>query len=158
MAPELSSINHYEDFERGRTFVHHWGRTINEAESTSFATEYLLHQPQHFNRPYAQHLGFKDLVVPGELVFAVTLGMSVEDLSESGGPFLGADEIAFLEPVLVSDTLFASSEVLSRRASTSRPGYGVVEWRTEAKNQRGDAVIRFRRASLVRIREEQGGA
>jgi acyl dehydratase len=158
MAHAQNRINHYEDFEPGRSFVHHWGRTINEAESTAFATEYCLHQPQHFNRPYARHLGFRDLVVPAELVFAVTLGLSVEDLSESGGPFLGADEIGFLRPVLVGDTIFASSEVLARRVSTSRPGYGVVEWRTQAKNQSGELVIRFRRASLVRMRADQGGA
>lgn len=151
-------VNYFEDFEPGRKFAHHWGRTLNEAEAVSFATEYLLHQPQFFNREYARHLGFKDIVVPAQLIFAITLGMSVEDLSESGGPFLGADEIVYLEPVLVGDTLFASSEVLSRRISTSRPGYGVVEWRTRARNAQGDPVIHFRRASLVRMRNQTGGS
>lgn len=150
------TVNHFEEFTSGRQFVHHWGRTINEGESVSFATEYLLHQPQFFNREYARHLGFSDLVVPAQLVFAIALGMSVEDLSESGGPFLGADEIVYLVPVLVGDTLFSSSEVLSNRISTSRPGYGVVEWRTRARNARGDTVIHFRRTSLVRTRNETG--
>ena len=91
-----ASVNHYEDFALGRRFAHHWGRTIHEAEATSFAAEYLIHQPQHFNREYALHLGYQDIVVPGVLVFAIALGLSVEDLSESGGPFLGADEIAIV--------------------------------------------------------------
>ncbi len=152
MQDQNPSVNHFEDFPLGRTFAHHWGRTINEAESVSFATEYLLHQPQFFNREYARHLGFSDLVVPGPLVFAITLGLSVEDLSESGGPFLGADEIVFHEPVLVGDTLFARSEVVSSRVSSSRPGYGVVQWRTQARNGRGDPTIQFRRTSLVRMK------
>jgi itaconyl-CoA hydratase len=149
----ISAVNHYEDFEPGKRFAHHWGRTITDSEIVSFAAEYLIHQPQHFNREYARHLGFADLVAPAQLVFAITLGMSVEDLSESGGPFLSANEIDFLEPVIAGDTLYASSEVLSRRMSSSRPGYGIVEWRTQARNARGEPVIRYRRASLVRARQ-----
>lgn len=157
MNQQRFAINHFEDFETGRKFAHHWGRTVTEAESVAFAAEYLIHQPQHFNREYALHLGFKDLVVPAQLVFAITLGMSVEDLSESGGPFLGADEIVYLEPVLVGNTLFSSSEVISHRASGSRRGYGVVEWRTQARNATGRPVISFKRASLVRMRNVHGG-
>ena len=30
--------NRYEDFEPGRVFKHHWGRTVTESESTLFST------------------------------------------------------------------------------------------------------------------------
>jgi acyl dehydratase len=78
------------------------------------------------------------------------LGMSVDDLSESGGPFLGSDAIEFKKPVFPGDTLFASSVVVSRRPSGSRPGFGIVEWRTAGHNQHADLVICFRRTNLVR--------
>ena len=146
-------IHHFEDFEVGRRFEHHWGRTVSEAESVAFAAEWLLHEPSHFNRLYAESLGFSDIVVPTPLVFAMVLGLSVEDLSESGGPFLGADAIEALSTVHPGDTLVARSLVLSARGSSSKPEYGVVEWATEGQNQHGATVLRFRRSSLVRRRQ-----
>ncbi len=143
-------FNRYDDFSVGRRFDHHWGRTITADEAISFATEHVTHEPVRFNRLYAQHLGYDDIVVSPMLVYAIVLGMSVEDLSESGGPFLGSDGVRFLRPVYPGDTLFASSIVVSRRPSGSKQDYGIVEWETSGSNQRSDPVISFRRTNLVR--------
>ena len=149
--PETAArFNQYDDFVIGRRFDHHWGRTITAAEAISFATQHMIHEPLRFNRPYAQHLGYGDIVVSPMLVYAIVLGMSVEDLSESGGPFLGSDAVRFLEPVYPDDTLFASSIVVSRRPSGSKKDYGIVEWETCGYNQRGEPVISFRRTNFVR--------
>ena len=145
-----SRFNRYDDFSVGRRFDHHWGRTITADEAISFATQHLTHEPLRFNRLYARHLGYDDLVVCPMLVYAIVLGMSVEDLSESGGPFLGSDAVRFLEPVHPGDTLFASSLVVSRRPSGSKPDYGIVEWETSGCNQLAARVISFRRTNLVR--------
>jgi itaconyl-CoA hydratase len=145
-------LNHYEDFDVGRIFNHHWGRTITEAEAITFATENLLHEPALFNRPYAQHVGYRDIPVSSFFVYALILGLSVEDLSEAGGPFLGSDEVIFHAPVFPGDTLFASSRVLSRRLSTSRRGFGIVEWHTVGRNQNRADVVSFRRSNLVPCR------
>lgn len=147
------AVNYYEDFEPGRRFKHHWGRTITADEAVAFSTQLLLHEPRLFNRIYAKHLGYPDIVVSSQLTFAVVLGMSVEDLSESGGPFLGSDAVRFHHPVLPGHTLFASTVVVSRRPSSSQPTYGVVEWETTGHNQNGETVITFRRTSLVRRRD-----
>jgi itaconyl-CoA hydratase len=154
-------VNYYEDFEVGRHFRHHWGRTIMAEEAIGFSTQHLLHEPASYNKLYAQHLGYPDIVISPFFVFAVVLGMSVEDLSESGGPFLGADRLRFHRAVLPGDTLFSSSIVLSRRPSNSQPVYGVVEWETTGVRQDGAAVISFQRTSLVKRRDQQasgGGA
>lgn len=149
-APGSAAVHYYEDFEEGRRFKHHWGRTITADEAIAFSTQHLLHEPCSFNRVYAKHLGYPDIVVSSLLTFAVVLGMSVEDLSESGGPFLGSDAVRFHRPVLPGDTLFASSVVVSRRPSSSQPVYGVVEWETTGHNHKGETVITFRRTNLVR--------
>jgi acyl dehydratase len=148
-----NDVNYYEDFEIGRRFQHHWGRTITAEEAIAFATQHVLHEPALFNRTYAQHLQHPDLVVSPFLVFAVVLGMSVADLSESGGPFLGADALRMHGIVVPGDTLFSSSTVVSRRPSKSQPGYGVVEWETVGTRTAGDRVISFRRTNLVRRRD-----
>jgi acyl dehydratase len=78
--------------------------------------------------------------------------MTVEDLSEGGGPFLGVDECEFLQPVYVGDTLTARSTVLTARESKGREGFGIVTWHTEGFNQAGETVIDFKRTNLVRKR------
>jgi acyl dehydratase len=85
--------------------------------------------------------------------------VSVEDLSEAGGPFLGIDACAFHLPVFPGDTLTARSEVLSARTSATRPGVGIVTWRTEGHNQRGELVVELERTNLVAMRAgtDQGG-
>jgi acyl dehydratase len=83
------------------------------------------------------------------LVFGVVFGLSVEDLSERGGLFLGADDLTFHEPVYPGDTLTSRSIVLSRRTSESRPDSGIVTWHTEGFNQHGRRVIDFKRSNLI---------
>lgn len=144
-------MRQYADFVPGRTFAHHWGRTVTETDAVLFATQTHQYQPALFNRRYAEHDGHDTPPVSGLLVFAIVLGLSVADLSESGGTFLGADAITFGPTVHVGDTLAAASVVVSRRPSTSRPGWGIVTWRTAGTDQRDRVVVTYRRSSLVRI-------
>lgn len=143
----------YEDFAPGRQFVHHWGRTLTDADAVIWAAVTHLYEPRYINAELAADLGHDRLPVSPYLVLGVTIGLSVEDLSESGGPFLGADDVAFSGPVHVGDTLTAASRVLTRRPSR-RPEWGVVQWETIGAVG-GREVIRFRRTSLVRRRDEQ---
>ncbi len=156
--PGDGRLNGLEDFEPGRRFLHHWGRTVTESDAITFATQTHQYQPALFDAVYAEHLGLRGSPVSELLTYAVVLGLSVEDLSESGGSFLGSDDIEFIAPVLVGDTLFSSSVVVSRRESASRPGWGVVTWRTTGTNQHGTVVVRFVRSSLVRRQGEDSGS
>lgn len=142
----------YEDFEEGRVFDHHWGRTLTAADNTAFTTQTLSFCPLYLNEPYAQSLGYEGMLVNPLLVFNTAFGMSVEDLSEGGGPFLGVEQCKFLEPVYAGDTLTARSTVLARRESRGQRGMGIVTWHTEGFNQRDEKVIEFNRTNLVRMR------
>lgn len=139
----------YEDFAVGQRFEHHWGRTVTEADNVAFTTAILWANPLSFNREYARAAGHPDVVVCPMLVFATVFGLTVEDLSESGGLFLGLEDLAFHATVYPGDTLTASSEVVAMRESTSRPSEGIVTWHTEGHNQRGDVVVEYRRTNLV---------
>ena len=143
----------YEDFEEGATFAHHWGRTITDGDNAWFTTQTLSFNPLYFNEPYAQSMGHERMVVNPLLVFNTVFGLSVEDLSEGGGLFLGVDDCQFLAPLLVGDTLRASSTVVSKRESQSNRTAGIVTWLTEGFNQREERVISFRRTNFVRFRE-----
>jgi len=138
----------YEDFEVGQTFEHHWGRTITEADNVLFSTATLAYNPLYLNADAARAAGHPGVVVNPMLVFTVVFGLSVEDLSEGGGPFLGVEKLTFHRPVYVGDTLDARSEVVEMRESESRPTAGIVTWHTEGL-RRGEVVIDYRRSNLV---------
>ncbi len=82
-------------------------------------------------------------------------GLSVEDLSDGGGTFLGIDNLTFHQNVYENDTLTASSTVLSKRLSTSHQGFGIVAWHTSGFKQKDECVIDFHRNNLVRITAEK---
>ena len=145
----------FEDFKEGQVFEHHWGRTINAGDNSLFTTATLAHCPLYFNSEYAQAHGHPDVVVNPLLIACTVVGISVEDLSEAGGPFLGVNEVSFERPVHPGDTLTARSAVVAARESESRRGFGIVTWRTEAQNQRGELVLRFERTNLVAKRGER---
>lgn len=142
----------YEDFEIGRVFRHHWGRTINDSDNSLFTTLTLSYNPLYFNAEYARANGHPGVVVNPMLVFNLVFGLSVEDLSEGGGFFLGGDDLVFHQPVYPGDTLSAQSTVTQRRDSSSDPTNGIVSWRTRGYNQKGDLVVEFTRTNLVRKR------
>jgi acyl dehydratase len=89
------------------------------------------------------------------LALCTVVGISVEDLSETGGPFLGLTECSFDLPLHVGDTLTARSTVLSARLSGSRPGVGIVTWRTEAFHQSGARALSYVRTNLVARRSKE---
>lgn len=144
----------FEDMAVGRVFEHHWGRTITAGDNAAFTTQTLSFCPLYFNEPYAKTLGHPRTVVNPLLVFNTVFGLSVEDLSEGGGPFLGVDECAFLRPVYVGDTLTARSTVTATRESKGQPAFGIVTWHTEGFDQSGTRVIEFHRTNLVRKRKQ----
>ena len=62
------------------------------------------------------------------------------------GPALGFRELKWLKPVYVGDTIEYKSEVIETRLSGSRPGSGLMTFRSTGVNQNGEPVI-----SLVSI-------
>jgi acyl dehydratase len=144
----------FEDFDVGQTFDHHWGRTILESDAVLFTTLTLSFNPLYFNRTYARAHGHPDIVVNPQLVFNVILGLSVEDCSEIGGPFLGVFELTYDRPVYPGTTLRARSVTTEARL-TSNPANGVVTWLTEGFDDDGIRVVGFRRSNLVRVRHPQ---
>lgn len=144
--------NRYEDMTKGRVFEHHWGRTLTDGDNAAFTTATLSFCPLYFNEPYAQALGHPKTLVNPMLVFNTVFGLTVEDLSEGGGPFLGVDQCEFVENVYVGDTLTATSEVVNARESKGNADFGIVTWHTQGFNQHGAKVVEFHRTNLVRRR------
>jgi itaconyl-CoA hydratase len=146
--------SYLEKFSVGDTFDHHWGRTIDVADSTLFSTSLAFWLPLYLNEEYARLEGHPSRPINPFLVLCTIVGLSVEDLSESAGPFLGIEECEFPNPLYTADTVRAHSIVLDTRLSTSRPGRGIVTWRTTGYNQRDEVVVSYVRKNLLVTKEE----
>ena len=142
----------YEDFFEGQAFDHHWGRTITESDTILFSNLTLSFNPLYFNRDYAKAHGHPDIVVNPQLVFNVVLGLSVQDCSEIGGPFLGVYELKYDRPVYPGTTITAHSVTTETRISGSNPRNGIVTWTTQGLDAQGERIVGFRRSNLVRRR------
>jgi acyl dehydratase len=65
---------------------------------------------------------------------------------------LGWDEVRFRNPACAGDRLRVRGEVIETRLSASHPGLGIVRSQMQLTNQRGDTVIEFKGAALIRQR------
>lgn len=146
----------FEDFEVGQCFAHHWGRTICQSDSVLFSTLTLAFNPLYFNEQYARAHGHPGMVVNPHLLFNTVLGLSVEDCSEIGGPFLGVYDLVYHSPVYAGCTIRAFSETTEVRVSNSNPATGIVTWSTWGVDEDDRKVVSFRRSNLVRRRNPGG--
>jgi itaconyl-CoA hydratase len=143
----------FEEFEVGAVFDHHWGRTLTAADNVLFSTALCNWNPMYLNVEFARAHGHPDVVINPMLVLCTVVGLSVEDLSEMGGAFLGIDKSVFHHSLYPGDTLRARSTVLDRRDSTSRPSLGIVTWHSEAFDQQDRRVMSYERTNLVLKRD-----
>jgi itaconyl-CoA hydratase len=139
----------FEDFIVGHIYEHRPGRTITDADNVWFTLLTMNTHPAHFDYEYAKKTEFGKPLVCSPLTVALMVGMSVSDVSQKAVANLGWDNIRLTNPVFPGDTLYAESEVLDKRESSSRPEQGIVTVKTIGKNQHGDVVCTFSRTMLI---------
>jgi acyl dehydratase len=146
----------YEDFSVGDVYKHPYGRTVTETDNVWFTNLTLNVNPIHFNEPYAAETEFGERLVDGLFVIALAVGMSVIDISQNATANLGYDDVRHHAPVFHGDTIFAESEVISKRESDSREHVGIVETELRAYNQKDELVLSLTRTPMVLKREFAG--
>jgi acyl dehydratase len=150
---EASGAHRYgrflEEFEVGDTYEHWPAKTITEAEDHLFCLLTMNHHPLHVNDVYAAESQQGRNVVAGPYVYSLVFGMTVSDVSGKAIANLATEELSHPAPAFHGDTLFAESEVLEVRPSSSKPDRGVVKVHTRAYNQDGTLVAEFKRTVLV---------
>lgn len=140
----------YEDFEVGAVYRHWPGRTITATDNSWFTLLTMNTHPIHFDEAYAATTDFGKPLVNSCLTLAIVVGMSVRDVSQAAIANLGFEDVKLPAPVFNGDTLYASTEVLSKRRSASKSDRGIVRVRTIAVNQSGTVVLSLERSVLVR--------
>ena len=140
---------YFEDFEIGDVYEHRPGRTITETDNTWFTLLTMNQHPLHFDKEYGAKTEFGKVLVNSCLTISLVTGMSVSDISQKTIANLGWDKVRLSGPVFVGDTLYAESQVLSKRESNSRPNQGIVSVETKGIKQDDIVVISFERSMLI---------
>jgi len=143
----------YEDFSVGDVYKHPYGRTVTETDDVWLTNVTMNLNPMHFNEAYAAGTEFGERLVNGLVVIAMSVGMSVIDVSQNATANLGYDSVRHHAPVFHGDTLFAESEVLAKRESDSREHVGIVETELRTYNQDDELVLSLERTPMVLKRE-----
>ncbi|EMA44425.1 2-methylfumaryl-CoA hydratase [Halobiforma nitratireducens] len=147
--------NYFEDFAEGDLLAHDLGLTLSRPGNEGWMSQTLNHDPAYWRTDAAHERGFDEPPIHPDYLTAATLGITVEDLSEKGGYFLGRTDVRFPgAPVYPGTELRVESEVVSTATSSSRPEYGIVTWRTRGKDaQTDDVLCSYERTNMIPRRE-----
>lgn len=140
---------YYGEFDVGDIYEHRPGRTISEADNTWFTLLTMNTHPLHFDFNYAGNTEFKKPLVNSALTISMVLGMSVSDISQKAIANLHMTDIRLTQPVFIGDTIYAESEVLSKRESRTRPNQGIVTVKTTGLKADGTVFMTFERSALL---------
>ena len=140
----------FDQWKVGDRIVHDIHRTVTETDNLIIST--LTHNPQplHLDLEYANATEFGRIVVNGTFTFALMVGLSVGDTTLGTlVANLGYDKVTMPKPVFIGDTCYATSEVVTLKDSQSRPGAGIVTFKHQLVNQRGEVVCQCLRSALL---------
>ena len=141
---------HFEELEVGQVFRHQPGRTVTETDNLLFTALSMNPQPLHLDAEFAKQQHFGRILVNSLFTLSTLVGLSVGDLTlGTTVGNLGFEKVEFPNPVFIGDTLYAESEVVSKRESKSRPKWGIVTFEHRAANQRGEIVARCLRGAMM---------
>jgi itaconyl-CoA hydratase len=141
-------VRSFEEMRVGDVYRSRYGRTVLEADNVWFTLLTMNTNPIHFDAEHAAATEWKRPLVDSTFTLALVTGLSVVDVSERGVN-LGWREVRLPAPVYAGDTIRAETEVLAKRESRSRPGFGIVTVRTRGLNQRDEVVIEFERSIML---------
>ncbi len=146
---------YFEELTPGLSFAHQPGRTVTETDNLLFTALTLNPQPLHLDAEFAKGTIHGRILVNSIFTLGLAVGLSVGDttLGTTLGN-LGFDKTTFPNPVFVGDTIRATTTVVDRRASRSKPDRGIVTFEHEAANQRGEVVCACRRGAMMMRRPE----
>jgi acyl dehydratase len=145
---------YFEEFRVGEVMRHQPSRTVTETDNLLFTALTMNPQPLHLDAEFSKNAEFGQRLVNSIFTLGLVVGLSVADttLGTTVGN-LGFDKTEFPKPVFIGDTITSETEVIEIRESKSRPQWGVVIFEHRGVNQRGETVVKARRAAMMRRRQ-----
>lgn len=147
----------FENFHAGDRFIT-GRRTITEYDILQFVALVGLTEPLFLDLEYIKNESlFGERIAPGSLTFGMAEGLTVQTgiIHGTGLAFAGIDKMRLFGPVKVGDTIQVEIEVLDTKEVPARGG-GIVRYRHWVKNQRGETIMEYDIARLIRAGNSEG--
>ncbi|PWJ75772.1 acyl dehydratase [Pseudaminobacter salicylatoxidans] len=138
----------YEDFAEGLA-IDLGTKDVTAAEIIEFASEFDA-QPMHLDEEAGKASILGGLSASGWHTCSMFMRMMCDafllDSTSQGAP--GIEYARWKKPVLAGDTLTGRSTVVAHRTSNSRPQLGLVTFRHELFNQKGENVFELENTGM----------
>ncbi|MGB7286168.1 MAG: MaoC family dehydratase [Salaquimonas sp.] len=146
---------HFEDMSVGLK-IDIGSYHVSKEEIIDFASQF---DPAsfHLNEAAGNASMLGGLAASGWHVCSMTMRMLCDSylLNSAGEGSPGLDECKWLLPVLAGDTIEGHLVVEDARLSASRKGIGLVNFRCNVFNQKGEMVMTFTNIGMIRTRQAQ---
>lgn len=126
-------------------------KTITQSEEELFCVITENKLPMFLSDEIARENGWEQRIVPGVLTFSIAIG-----LMESSGilddviAFLGSDDLRFVAPVHIGDTVHVEVELKDKKLSKGG-SRGTVHYEWRAVNQDGKDVVRAINTCMFKV-------
>ncbi len=148
---------YFEELSVGESLLTH-RRTVTEADVVNFGCLSGDHFYAHFDETAAADSLFGKRVAHGYFIISAAAGLFVDP---APGPVLanyGMENLRFVEPVGLGDTIQARLTVKRKIEKPRREPEdkltGVVEWDVEVTNQQGDPVALYTILTMVELKNQ----
>jgi len=128
------------------------GRTVTEADIVNFAGLSGDFVELHVNEEYARRGPHGRRIAHGALIFSISTGLMTQITSDHEAivAFRGVDQLRFLAPVFIGDTIHVSKKTLDKH---SKDGIrGLVTFETTVLNQDAKPVLVYTDRLIVKCR------
>ena len=140
----------YEEHEIGARHET-MGRTVSEADICAFVNLCGFTEPLFMDMEFvARESVFRGRPSPGAFTFALSEGLIIQTglIHGTGMSYLGG-EVRVVAPVLAADTIRVNVTIVDKR-ETRKPDRGIVTYRHEVTNQRGEVVLEATVKRMIR--------
>jgi len=144
ISTKINTGNFFEDFTIGQKISHPLPRTISDGDVSLYIAFTGSRFALHSSDLLAQEFGYDKKPLDDLLMFHLTFGKSVQDISLNAIANLGYAEVSFPNPVFVGDTVNLVTKVIGLKENSNGKS-GVVYVRSIGYNQDGLEIL-----SLIR--------
>lgn len=153
ISTKINTGNFFEDFSIGQKIIHPLPRTITEGEVSLYIAFTGSRFALHSSDELAQEIGYNERPVDDILMFHLTFGKSVQDISLNAIANLGYAEISFPNPVYIGTTVRMESTVIGLKENSNGKS-GVVYVHSIGYNEEDKEVLNFKRWVMVHKKDK----
>ena len=140
---------YFDEWQVGDRITHQPSRTVTETDNLMFSAMTHNMQPLHLDAEYARASEFGQILVNSCFTFSLAVGLSIADTTV--GTLIANlvfDKVVTPKPTFLGDTLTCHTEIVELRESKSRPDCGIIVFKHELTNQRGEVALSMLRTVL----------